>query len=226
MLPQRPQPPAGIEIAHRYRPASDVNEVGGDWYDVAALAPGEAALAIGDVMGHGIPAAAVMGQLRTTLRALARLDLPPGRLLRQLDTALQELDDPLLATCLYAVCDATVGTCRIARAGHPPPVLITPDGAARLIDLPPGAPLGIGDIPYRTISLSLEPGSTLVFYTDGLVEARGCDLDKRLDDLTKLLQGPQRSVDELCDTLLSELVPDSAEDDIAILIARIGTPRP
>ncbi|WP_455358289.1 SpoIIE family protein phosphatase [Streptomyces sp. SYSU K21746] len=223
MLPPHPSPPAGIEIAHRYRPASDVNEVGGDWYDMTTLAPGEVALVIGDVMGHGIQAAAVMGQLRTTARALARLDVPPNLLLHQLDTTLLELDDPLTATCLYAVCDAATGSCRIARAGHPPPVLITPDGATRLVDLPTGAPLGIGGIRYSTTSLSLEPGSTLVFYTDGLVEARGTDLDERLDELTKLVEGPDRDVDELCDTLLSELAPATAEDDIAILVARIGT---
>lgn len=119
MLPGRPKPPAGIEIAHRYRPASDVHEVGGDWYDVATLAPGRGAIVIGDVMGHGIQAAAIMGQMRTTVRAFTHLDLPPDQLLHHLDSALQELDSPLLATCLYSVCDAVAHRCHLGRAGHP-----------------------------------------------------------------------------------------------------------
>lgn len=226
MLPCCPKPPAGIEIAHRYRPASDVHEVGGDWYDVATLAPGKAALAIGDVMGHGIQAAAIMGQMRTTVRAFTHLDLPPDQLLHHLDSALQELDSPLLATGLYSVCDAVAHRCQLGRAGHPPPALVTPDGTARLLDLPPGAPLGIGGISYDTTEVTLDPGSILVLYTDGLVEARGTDLDQRLNELTHLLTGAHRDLDQLCDTLMGHLAPTPAEDDITILAARIGAPTP
>ncbi|MER6357202.1 SpoIIE family protein phosphatase [Streptomyces sp. NPDC001634] len=226
MLPGRPKPPAGIEIAHRYRPASDVHEVGGDWYDVATLAPGKGAIVIGDVMGHGIQAAAIMGQMRTTVRAFTHLDLPPDQLLHHLDSALQELDSPLLATCLYSVCDAAAHRCHLGRAGHPPPALVTPDGTARLLDLPPGAPLGIGGISYDTTEITLAPGSILVLYTDGLVEARGTDLDQRLNELTRLLTGAHRDLDQLCDTLMDHLAPTPAEDDITILAARIGTPTP
>lgn len=222
LLPQRIQPPEGIEIAHCYQPASDVNEVGGDWYDVIPLAPGKAALVIGDVMGHGIRAAAAMGEMRTTARALARLGLPPDQLLSHLDQAMQELNDPLMATCLYGVCDAGVGRCQLARAGHPPPVTISPNGSARLLDLPVGAPLGIGGITYTSSDIALAPGSLLVLYTDGLIEKRGTDLDERLTDLTHFLTGTPRSLTDTCDRLITQLAPQPAEDDIALLIARIG----
>ncbi|WP_269857367.1 SpoIIE family protein phosphatase [Streptomyces sp. RPT161] len=225
MLPRSFKPPSGIEIAHRYTPASEAAEVGGDWYDVAAMTPGKAALAIGDVMGHGIPAAAVMGRMRTTLRALVRLDLPPDQLLQHLDETMQDLDSPILATCLYGVCDAVANRCWLARAGHPPPALITPDGTARLIDLPPGAPLGIGGISYTTTEVPLTPGSVLVLYTDGLIEARGYDLDERLEELLDLLSGTHPSLDQLADTLIDRLAPSPAQDDIAILLARVSTPR-
>lgn len=165
------------------------------------------ALVIGDVMGHGITAAAVMGQRRTTVRALTRLDPPPAQLLHHLDHALQELDDPVLATCLYGVCDATTGTCSFARAGHPPPAVITPDGTSRLLEMPSGAPLGIGGITYTTSEYALAPGSILVLYTDGLIEARGCDLDQRLARLTHLLSGSRHSLNGLCDLLLADLAP-------------------
>ncbi|MGW1028187.1 SpoIIE family protein phosphatase [Streptomyces sp. NPDC002577] len=224
MLPRRPQAPAGMEIAHCYRPASDVNEIGGDWYDVTEITPDRAALVIGDVMGHGITAAAVMGQMRTTVRALSRLDLPPDQLLDHLDHAMQELDDPLLATCLYVVCDTSTNRCRFARAGHPPPAVITPDGTARLLDLPSGAPLGIGGITFTTTEVALPPGSLLVLYTDGLIEARGRDLDERLTELTDLLGNSGQPPPGLCDTLVTHLAATPAEDDIAILIARVGTP--
>ncbi|MFC4612903.1 SpoIIE family protein phosphatase [Streptomyces maoxianensis] len=222
LLPQRIQPPEGIEVAHCYQPASDVNEVGGDWYDVIPLGPGKAALVIGDVMGHGIRAAAAMGEMRTTARALARLGLPPDQLLSHLDQAMQELNDPLMATCLYGVCDAGLGRCQLARAGHPPPVTISPNGSARLLDLPVGAPLGIGGITYTSSDIPLAPGSLLVLYTDGLIEKRGTDLDERLTYLTHFLTGAPRPLTDYCDRLIAQLAPHPAEDDIALLIARIG----
>ncbi|MEV6396228.1 SpoIIE family protein phosphatase [Streptomyces sp. NPDC051907] len=223
MLPQHILTPPGIEIAHRYLPASDVNEVGGDWYDVIALSDGKAALLIGDVMGHGTAAAAVMGRLSSSVRALARLDLAPVDILHQLEAALADLSEPLFATFLYAVCDPATGLCWITRAGHPPPAVVAPDGAARLLQLPAGAPLGIGGIDFTTVEVQLEPGSLLVLYTDGLVEARGHDIDDRLSELTHLLAHPGQPIAQLCDTLVTHLVPASADDDIALLIARIGT---
>ncbi|MYT24726.1 SpoIIE family protein phosphatase, partial [Streptomyces sp. SID7760] len=216
-------PPPGIEVAHRYLPAGDVNEIGGDWYDVLRLPGGKAALLIGDVMGHGIAAAAVMGRLSASVRALARLDLAPEALMHQLEATLDDLADPMIATFLYAVIDPASGRCRITRAGHPPPATVTPGGTVRLLDLPPGTPLGVGGTVYSTTDLDLPPGSLLVMYTDGLVEARGSDIDVRLAELTRLLADPPRSLDHLCDSLITHLVPASADDDIALLIARVGT---
>ncbi|MFJ8113981.1 SpoIIE family protein phosphatase [Streptomyces sp. NPDC096132] len=224
MLPQHITPPSGIEVAHRYVPAGDVNEVGGDWYDVIRLEGGKAALAIGDVMGHGTTAAAVMGRLSASVRALARLDLDPRELFHHLEAALEDLSAPMLATFLYAVVDPANGLCRITRAGHPPPAVVAPDGTARLLDVPPGTPLGVGGTRFTTTDTLLEPGSLLLLYTDGLVEARGSDIDERLAELTHLLTQPSPSLEQLCDTLLTHLVPASADDDIALLAARLRRP--
>ncbi|MET9324437.1 SpoIIE family protein phosphatase [Streptomyces sp. NPDC003038] len=222
MLPQHVTPPPGIGIAHRYLPASDVNEVGGDWYDVLQLPGGKAALLIGDVMGHGIAAAAVMGRLSATVRALARLDMAPIDLIHQLEAALADLAEPMLATFLYIVCDPATGHCTVTRAGHPPPAAAEPDGTVYLVKSPPGVPLGVGGIHFTTTDITLPAGSVLVLYTDGLIEARGRDIDERLDELTRLLTAPQQPLDHLCDSLITELVPASADDDIALLAARIG----
>nr|WSX48671.1 SpoIIE family protein phosphatase [Streptomyces sp. NBC_00974] len=222
MLPQHITPPAGLEVSHRYLPASDVNEVGGDWYDALQLAGGKAGLLIGDVMGHGIAAAAVMGRLSASVRALARLDLPPVRLLDQLEAVLGDLAEPMLATFLYVVCDPATGHCTVTRAGHPPPVLVLPDGTVRLLDTPPGVPLGVGGISFAPTDFTLPPGSLLVLYTDGLIEARGRDLDERLAEMMRLLADPHRQLDHLCDSLITHLVPAAADDDVALLVARIG----
>lgn len=222
MLPQHITPPPGIAVSHRYLPASDVNEIGGDWYDVLPVADGKAALLIGDVMGHGIAAAAVMGRLSASVRALARLDLSPVRLLHQLEAVLGDLAEPMLATFLYVVCDPATGHCTVTRAGHPPPALVLPDGTVRLLDTPPGVPLGVGGIDFTPTEISVPPGSLLVLYTDGLIEARGRDLDERLAELTQLLADPQRQLDHLCDSLITHLVPAAADDDVALLVARIG----
>ncbi|MFF3678001.1 SpoIIE family protein phosphatase [Streptomyces sp. NPDC002120] len=223
MLPQHVTPPPGIEIAHRYLAASDVNEVGGDWYDVLPLTGGRAALLIGDVMGHGIAAAAVMGRLSATVRALARLDMSPTALLHQLEATLADLAEPMLATFLYVVCDPATGHCTVTRAGHPPPAVAEPDGTVYLVTTPPGVPLGVGGITFTTTEITLPPGSLLVLYTDGLIEARTRDIDERLGELTSLLTEPEQPLDHLCDTLIAHLVPASADDDIALLAARIGT---
>lgn len=196
--------------------------MGGDWYDVLHLSGGRAALIIGDVMGHGIAAAAVMGRLSATVRALGRLDMPPTALLHQLEATLADLSDPMLATFLYVVCDPATGHCTVTRAGHPPPAVVQPDGTVYLVNTPPGVPLGVGGISFTTTDISLPPGSLLVLYTDGLIEARSRDIDERLGELTGLLSGPQQSLDHLCDSLIAHLVPASADDDIALLAARIG----
>ncbi|MEU9305777.1 SpoIIE family protein phosphatase [Streptomyces sp. NPDC048269] len=222
MLPQHISPPRGIAVSHRYLPASDVNEVGGDWYDVLPLTGGKAALLIGDVMGHGIAAAAVMGRLSASVRSLARLDLSPVRLLHQLEAALSDLAEPMIATLLYIVCDPATGRCTVTRAGHPPPVLALPDGTVQLLDTPPGVPLGVGGVAFTPTEIEVPAGGILVLYTDGLIEARGRDLDERLAELTQLLAEPQRQLDHVCDSLITHLVPAAADDDIALLVARIG----
>ncbi|MBT2450560.1 SpoIIE family protein phosphatase [Streptomyces sp. ISL-43] len=222
MLPQHITPPPGLEVSHRYLPASDVNEVGGDWYDVLPLAGRKAALLIGDVMGHGIAAAAVMGRLSASVRALARLDLSPVRLLHQLEAVLGDLTEPMLATFLYVVCDPASGRCTVTRAGHPPPALVLPDGTVRLVETPPGVPLGVGGVAFTPTEFTVPPGSLLVLYTDGLIEARGTDLDERLAELTQRLADPHRQLDHLCDSLITHLVPAAADDDVALLVARIG----
>ncbi|MER6388586.1 SpoIIE family protein phosphatase [Streptomyces sp. NPDC059382] len=224
MLPQHITPPPGIEVAHRYLPASDVNEVGGDWYDVIPLTGDSVALVIGDVMGHGIQAGAVMGRLSASVRALARLDLDHDDMFHQLQAALDDLADPMLATFLYVDLDTATGACRITCAGHPPPALVTPDGVARLLDVPPGLPLGVGPTRFTTTHTTLAPGSVIVLYTDGLIEARGTDIDDRLSELTHLLAEPAPSLDALCDSLVTHLVPASADDDIALLAARLNGP--
>ncbi|MGW4824762.1 SpoIIE family protein phosphatase [Streptomyces sp. NPDC004227] len=231
LLPHRLTPPPGIEVTHCYRPASDVNEVGGDWYDVVEMPGGRAALVVGDVMGHGIEAAAAMGQLRSTMRALTRLALPPEQLLRQLDTSLldtspTDLPDALLATCVYAVCDPAAGRCSITRAGHPPPAVVHPGGTAELLELPAGAPLGVDGTDFVPTELPLPPGSILTLYTDGLVETRCTDLDQRLTQLCDVLTANSTlPLDALSRTVMNQLAPHP-DDDVALLLARINRPEP
>ncbi|MEU7028460.1 SpoIIE family protein phosphatase [Streptomyces sp. NPDC046275] len=233
LLPHGPTRLNGLDAAYRYQPASAAVEVGGDWFDAiplpcddgpgAAGAPGGAAggrtaLVVGDVMGSGINAAATMGQVRTAARTLAGLGLAPSVVLTELDRTVAGLDE--MATCLYAVYDPEAGTCRIANAGHPPPVLVPADGLPRLLDLPAGAPLGVGGVPFETEEIPFRPGDALVLYTDGLVETRDQDIDVRLEALTALLAGPPRSLEETCDLLLDALREPDAPDDVALLIAR------
>ncbi|MCX5274695.1 SpoIIE family protein phosphatase [Streptomyces virginiae] len=209
----------GLELTGRYLPASD-HDVGGDWYDVIPLPGGRTGLVIGDVMGHGIHAAAVMGQLRTAVRTLARHDVPPAELLRSLDAVVAELGEDEMATCVYAVHDAATGACVIARAGHPPPAVVTPDGSITFLDGPPGTPLGTGGQDFRTEELRLPPGSLLVLYTDGLIEARDRDLDQGMAQLAGALQRVDQPLEELCAGILRRLLPCAQQDDVAVLLAR------
>ncbi|MFD7787093.1 SpoIIE family protein phosphatase [Streptomyces nojiriensis] len=214
-LPEVP----GLELTGRYLPASD-HDVGGDWYDVIPLPGGRTGLVIGDVMGHGIHAAAVMGQLRTAVRTLARHDVPPARLLRSLDAVVADLGEDEMATCVYAVHDAASGVCVIARAGHPPPAVVTPGGAITFLDGPPGTPLGTGGRDFRTEEVRLPPGSLLVLYTDGLIEARDRDLDQGMAQLAGALRRVEQPLEELCEEILRLLLPCAQQDDVAVLLAR------
>lgn len=209
----------GLELTGRYLPASD-HDVGGDWYDAIPLPGGRTGLVIGDVMGHGIHAAAVMGQLRTAVRTLARHDVPPAELLRSLDAAVADLGEDEMATCVYAVHDAATGACVIARAGHPPPAVVTPDGNITFLDGPPGTPLGTGGQDFRTEELRLPPGSLLVLYTDGLIEARDRDLDQGMAQLAGALRRVDQPLEELCDAIMRRLLPCAQQDDVAMLLAR------
>lgn len=211
----------GLELASGYLPASSENEVGGDWFDAFPLPDGRTGLIIGDVMGHGIRAAAVMGQLRTTVRALASQNVPPGRLLQHLDAVVAELGDSELATCAYAVHDPATASCLIARAGHPPPLLADIHGVVRILDGTCGTPLGTClDDCFETEHVRLPPGSLLVLYTDGLIESHDNDLDHGLRRLAHALRQPCRALGETRDHLLAHLLPTPSQDDVAILLAR------
>ncbi|MGN9762018.1 SpoIIE family protein phosphatase [Streptomyces sp. SD31] len=210
---------SGLELTGRYLPAGD-HEVGGDWFDAIALSDDRTALVIGDVMGHGIHAAAVMGQLRTAVRTLARQDTAPDQVLRSLDAAVADLGDNEMATCLYAVHDAATGHCLIARAGHPPPVIADERGTVSFLDGPTGPPLGVGRQDREVQRVPLPPHSLLVTYTDGLIETRGTDLDQGMHRLARALRRPGRPLAEVCDDLLAHVMPEVADDDVAVLLAR------
>ncbi|MEU4732374.1 MULTISPECIES: SpoIIE family protein phosphatase [unclassified Streptomyces] len=226
LLPSPPPPLAGLTIASLYQPAQATHEVGGDWYDVIPLARDRTALVVGDVMGNGIDAAATMGRLRTATCAFADLDLTPEEVLHHLDKITQGLEH-YIATCIYAVYDPHDHTCRIANAGHLPPVLAPADGPPRLLDLPTGAPLGVGGIPFHTTSFDLGTGDRLILYTDGLVETRRHSIDDRLNTLLRTLDAPRRPLDETCHWLLDSLRHPDDHDDVALLIAEATvTPAP
>jgi serine phosphatase RsbU (regulator of sigma subunit) len=236
LLPQTLPEQAAVEIASRYLPAGAQAGVGGDWFDVIPLSGARVALVVGDVVGHGIHASATMGRLRTAVLTLADIDLPPDELLTHLDDLVARLstegkDAPrpgpgaettgdVGATCLYAVYDPLSGHCTIALAGHPAPVLVTPDGTAKLLDLPVGPPLGLGGLPFEATDVELPEGSLLALYTDGLIESRERDIDAGLSLLCQALSQPSAPLDNLCDAVLAALLPGRPSDDIALLIAR------
>ncbi|MFJ4468337.1 SpoIIE family protein phosphatase [Streptomyces sp. NPDC089424] len=219
LLPTHPPVTGGLEVASRYQPAGAATEVGGDWFDVIPLDGGSTALVVGDVMGSGITAAATMGRLRTATNTLASLGLDPAVLLEHLDRITSDLDHSI-ATCVYAVHEPREGRCLIANAGHLPPVHVRRDGARALLDLPTGAPLGVGGVEFTTTVFTLDPGDELVLYTDGLVETRTHSLDERLDTLLRLLDDPARPLEEVCDLLVRTLHHPDNHDDVAVLIAR------
>ncbi|MFG2454016.1 SpoIIE family protein phosphatase [Streptomyces sp. NPDC048512] len=219
LLPEHPPNLNGLEVASRYQPAQATSEVGGDWYDVIPLSDDRTALVVGDVMGNGIDAAATMGRLRTATCAYADLDLDPGDVLQHLDKITCDLEH-YIVTCLYAVYDPHSRQCRVANAGHMPPALARPGTAPVLLDLPPGAPLGVGGIPFETTTVGLAADDVLVLYTDGLVETRLHPIDDRLNVLLSFLDEPGRPLEELCDLLLYGLRNSDDHDDVALLVAR------
>ncbi|MER8183336.1 SpoIIE family protein phosphatase [Kitasatospora sp. NPDC094015] len=220
MIPTRPPKIPGVQVAHRYLPGDPKAEVGGDWFDAIQLPGSRVALVVGDVMGHGLHSAAAMGRFRTAMQTLAALDLPPGQLLRHLDNLAQKLGDDHLATCLYAVYDPINRTCELASAGHVPPVLVHPDGRGELLEIPEGAPIGVGGVPFVAKKISVRDGSMLVLCTDGLVEVRGGDIGEGLAALCGNLIDPKKTPEEACDTVLDRLHTDDRKDDVALLVAR------
>jgi PAS domain S-box-containing protein len=220
LLPRDVPQVAGLDIAYRYQPASRAAEIGGDWFDVIPLDRGQVALVVGDVTGHGIHAAAIMGQLRTTTAALARLGCPPGQIMSQLSDLLAAHGDEAGATCLYAVFDPRTRRCSLTSAGHPPPALRHPDGTTEVIDLPSGLLLGAGPDSYPAVDRQLPAGSILAMYTDGLIEQPGRDIGIGMSRLARALaDGPAHSLDDLCDSVLASLAPHP-RDDVALLLAR------
>ncbi|WP_078880756.1 SpoIIE family protein phosphatase [Kitasatospora purpeofusca] len=221
LLPQEIHRTLGLEIAYRYLPSSVTSEVGGDWFDVVPLSCGRVALVVGDVMGHGIRAAATMGQLRTVARTLATLDMPPEQVLTRLDETASGIGEGQFATCICAVYDPLERTLQIASAGHLPPVWVAPDGTSHRIETPPGVPLGVGGVAFESIRFVLPEGGMVALYTDGLVERRGQDLDEGIDLLARTLSGPGRTLEENCDAVLAALVSGGSDDDIAMIMARV-----
>ncbi|MFH8725864.1 SpoIIE family protein phosphatase [Streptomyces termitum] len=220
LLPGEPPARPGLEVAARYQPAQASSGVGGDWYDVIALPRDRTALVVGDVMGSGIDAAATMGGLRTATRAFADLDLPPEQVLRHLDR-ITVAPEHSIATCLFAVHDPARGRCRIANAGHLPPVRLPAAGPAELVPVATGVPLGVGGGAFRTTGVPFLPDDRLVLYTDGLIETRDAPIDERLALLVRLVEETRGlPLEESCDRLLRELRRPGAPDDVALLIAR------
>ncbi|MFF3354708.1 SpoIIE family protein phosphatase [Streptomyces sp. NPDC002917] len=224
---------AAVDMASRYLPADPDVGIGGDWFDVIPLSGARVALVVGDVVGHGIQASATMGRLCTAVRTLADMDVPPDELLTQLDDLVLRLDREATdgdsgqaeegpaevgATCLYAVYDPVSRRCSMARAGHPTPLLATPDGSVDSLEVPAGPPLGVGGLPFEVAEFELPEGSVLALYTDGLVEGT----DRGADDLRAALRDVcrQQSLDAFCDRLVHRLLPGHRTDDAALLLAR------
>ncbi|MCI0386751.1 SpoIIE family protein phosphatase [Streptomyces sp. CNQ085] len=218
LLPQQLEQPDDLRVAATYRPGGTDAAVGGDWYDVITLGAGRTALVIGDVMGRGLRAAAVMGQLRTAVRAYARLDLPPHEVLQLLDGLAAEIDPNQIATCLYAVHDPNEGRLAYASAGHLPVLVRDPDGTVHRADESTGPPLGTGGWLHTSASVPFGEGSAAVLYTDGLVERRDADIDQGIEMLEEAFAGATGSPQIVCDRLLRALgITAEHDDDVALL---------
>ncbi|MDX3232740.1 SpoIIE family protein phosphatase [Streptomyces sp. ME19-01-6] len=221
-----------LEVASRYLPTDIHNGVGGDWFDVIPLSGARVALVVGDVVGHGINAAASMGRLRTAVHTLADMDLPPEELLAHLDDLIIRLSEErvggeediaaalLGATFLYAIYDPVTRRCTMARAGHPVPAIVAPDGEVTFPSLPAGPPLGLGSLPFESAELELPEGSLIALYTDGLIETCDQDIDVGLARLSNALAQPGLPLEDLCSTVVDALLTRPPSDDVALLLAR------
>ncbi|MFB9737200.1 SpoIIE family protein phosphatase [Streptomyces thermocoprophilus] len=235
LLPHRLPEQDAVEVAACYRPADELIGLGGDWYDLIPLSGARVALVVGEVPGHGIVAAAAMGRLRTAVRTLAALDLPPEEVLAHLDdlvgrsageagAAPEEGNVDALCVgsgCVYVVYDPVEGRCAMAAAGHPAPAVITPEGRVTFLELPQGSPLGAGGPPFESVELDLAEGSTLALHTDGLLahgEQWAVDADR--DRLERALLRHSGSLETRCRAVVEDLVPSRPHDDVALLMAR------
>jgi PAS domain S-box-containing protein len=236
LLPEHVVHQAAVEVACRYLPADPDVGIGGDWYDVIPLSGARVALVVGDVVGRGIQASATMGRLCTAVRTLADVDLAPDELLTQLDDLVLRMDrgDPadgtsqapvdgqgeVGATCLYAVYDPVSRRCTMARAGHPAPVLVMPDGTTDFLSLPAGPPLGLGGLPFETAEFDVPEGSVLALYTNGVIDGANRDVDEGRAVLRTALADSTRPLEDTCDSTLKALLPGVRTDDAALLLAR------
>jgi serine phosphatase RsbU (regulator of sigma subunit)/PAS domain-containing protein len=229
LLPrQLPQLPA-VTAAAKYLPAGRGMDVGGDWYDVIPLSADRVALVIGDVMGHGLPEAVIMGRVRTAVQTLSDLELPPDEVLAHLNDLVCGLGEDSFVTCLYAIYDPTTSSCTVASAGHPPPAVVSPDGTVHFAPADGDPPLGVAGPPFEVSELRVPDGALLVLYTDGLIDSTSCDPAVGMGRMARLLRAlPAEGLDRMCDSLTRELLPDDKQqaDDAALLVARVRATAP
>jgi anti-sigma regulatory factor (Ser/Thr protein kinase) len=223
LLPEQlPQLP-GLDVAADYRPAAAEAGVGGDWFDVIPIPGGAAGLVMGDVAGKGLAAASMVGRLRSALRAYALEGHDPAMVVQQLNRLVwTEATESQMVTLLYVVVDPTEGVARWVNAGHPPPLLVGGNGRPQFLEGGTSVPLGVMPFPsYEEMSAAMTPGSTLVLYTDGLVEVPGAHIDEGMSRLAEQVRGAPEEPKALCEYLLGSLVPErGATDDVALLTLR------
>ncbi|MET7438762.1 SpoIIE family protein phosphatase [Streptomyces sp. NPDC004082] len=224
MLPRSIPSVPGADLAVRYRSAALGRDIGGDWYDLIPLPGGRVGAVIGDVQGHDTHAAAVMGQLRIVLRAYAAEGHTPATVMARASVFLHELDTDRFATCLYAEADLSTGVVQVVRAGHIDPMLRHTDGTCRRLPVEGGLPLGLsaefGGLTYPVDTVELDPGQTLLLYTDGLVEQPGIDLDEGMRTLRELVRSGPDDVRALADRLIDVAEERGGDDDVALLLLR------
>lgn len=222
LLPDHLPPIPGVDFASRYVPGGAGLQVGGDWFDVIELPRGCIGLTVGDVVGRGLGAAAAMGQLRTAIRAYAVENASPAAVLEKMSRLVSQLEAGQMATLVYAVLDPESETLTYASAGHPPALLVGPDGTATYLTGGRSLPLGVTVSPRSEAVTTIEPGSTLILYTDGLVERRGHSIDEGLEALRRAAEGTHADLDALCDErVLAPSMLTAGEDDVAVLAIKL-----